>query len=133
MSAKLSLDNYRLRTMFAGRNYDKFNSPMFEHICVVYNVENNRYNVFNYFMGESYQKYVDGVWVPVAPSLPLLLETLASEALSAGESFEEFCDSLGYSSDSISARKMYDELVEVREKLQHLGLAPEKVLEILES
>ena len=43
-----------------------------------------------------------------APKLWSVLESFASDIQCSGETFKDFCDNCGYSTDSISARQTYD-------------------------
>lgn len=57
---------------------------------------------------------------PVPPRAANVLDCLLSDASSASEPFEDWCDSLGYDSDSRKALEIYMECQKVRGELRRL-------------
>lgn len=58
---------------------------------------------------------------PKAPTLKDILYSLQSDASAVGENFEEWCNNLGYSSDSIKAMEIYKACIETAGLLRGLG------------
>ena len=54
------------------------------------------------------------------PFISDVIDSLVNDCLYVdnGETFDEFCENLGYNSDSIKNKKLYDSLLETRSKLK---------------
>lgn len=81
----------------------------------------------DYYTGIGHRKTISGYGLnhtkPVKPSVKDVVYSLYSDAQCAQENFDDFCDNLGYSSDSIKALNIYKACLENVRKLRKLGLA----------
>lgn len=81
---------------------------------------NNSYTIeiFNYFTGVGCRKqFKYGVSKPVKPSNSNVLHSLIWDASALNESFENWCDNLGYDSDSIHVFTTYQQCCKIGKQL----------------
>lgn len=72
-------------------------------------------------------------WVHV-PNINCVLDALFMDSAAGRESFEEFCDSSGYSSDSLKAFDIYRACMETHKKLlRALGSEYQSQLELIQN
>jgi hypothetical protein len=78
---------------------------------------------------------LDAVWVHI-PEIDEILHCLFSDAQYGSESFDDFCDNLGYSNDSLKALDSYRACMEcskkLRQALTHEYSSVQKRIEALE-
>lgn len=65
-------------------------------------------------------------WALIPPTQAGFLYCILSDAGAAEESFEDFCSSYGYDSDSIKSEKIYKECQETAQKINRYCLTPEE-------
>lgn len=63
-------------------------------------------------------QYRQGIAHKVKPTAEEVLHSLVVDAQTADESFEDWCASLGYDSDSRKALVMYEQYVDTRDQLE---------------
>lgn len=66
----------------------------------------------------TYNRKLSAVSKPVAPKIDDVLYSLITDADLSIESFQDFCDNLGYDTDSIKALNIYNSCVENGKKLK---------------
>ena len=81
----------------------------------------------DYFTGIGHRKKIKRGYYeetrPISPSVKDIVYSLYSDAQLAQENFNDFCDNLGYSSDSIKVLNIYKACMDSVPKLRKLGLS----------
>ena len=109
--------DFHLTTKLIAEGVQQANNPKMYCNQFSVSVQTNRAKVFFKFSG-SHNDYVNGI-IDLDPE-KFVLYCFISDAVAAKESFEDFCNEMGYDTDSRKAEKIYKECEKSLVKLQKI-------------